>query len=347
MPCPGGCHVVGLSLGGPGPFAEQMHGAVTISDPRVDGAAVPYFAGVGWRNGNTDPGVYGPQAVTGTRVSGSELTVDLETHRQQAVAQLVPADAPRALPVLLGRTATPQVVARLGGDLKISTSDQLDVTVHPVATTESTPYFGPSALLIDATSYIRAVALTNAATTVYILARGDTPPRITNALAAHGISSPLRLADVRRALDQDAYALALNLYAVVTVLVILLALAGLAVNMAVQIPARRRDAASLRVVGLRRRSIVTAVAAELAAVLGTAAVAGILAGALSQYVVVRTLTLGYADATFTPRVLPSLDVPTVAVLLAVTFAVLLVVAVLLGNLTIHGARTATLRETAA
>ena len=127
---------------------------------------------------------------------------------------------------------------------------------------------------------------------------------------------------------------------------IVLALVGLAVNMAVQIPARRRDAASLRVVGLRRRSIVTAVSSELTAVLGTAAVAGILAGALAQYVVVRTVTLAYADDDQTPRVLPSLDLPELAGLLAVACLVLLCVAVVLGALTIRGARTATLRETA-
>jgi predicted lysophospholipase L1 biosynthesis ABC-type transport system permease subunit len=195
--------------------------------------------------------------------------------------------------------------------------------------------------------YIRAVALTNPATNVYILARRDTPPSVTNALAARGIGSPVRLADVRHVLDQDAYALALKLYAVVTVLVILLSLAGLAVNMAVQVPARRRDASSLRIVGVRRRSIMTSVTAELTAVLGAAAIAGIMAGAVSQYVVVRTLTLGYADNPYTPQVLPSLNVPTVATLLALTVAALLVVAVLLGDLTIRGARTATLRETAA
>jgi putative ABC transport system permease protein len=345
IPCGDGCQVVGLSVSGPGPFAVQMHGTVAISRLRADGAAVPYFARVGWRNGNTDPGVYGPQAVTGTQVTGSVLTIDLDSHRQQTVARLVPADNPRALPVLMGRTAAPQVVARSGRDVTIATSDQLNITVRPVATTESTPYFGPSAIMVDATLYNRAASLNNDATNVYILARADTPPNVVSALGAHGVNFPVRLTDVRRTLDQDAYALALNLYAVVTVLVILLALAGLAVNMAAQIPARRRDAASLRVVGVRRRSIVMSVAAELTAVLGAAAVAGILAGALAQYVVVRTLTLGYADEAFTPRVLPSLDVPTVAALLAVTVAALLAVAIALGNLTIRGARTASLRET--
>ncbi len=346
MPCSAGCQVGGLSIGGPGPFAVRMHGSVTISDLRADGTAVPYFTGVGWRDGNTDSKVYGPAAVTGTRATSATLTATLDSQGNSAVAQLVPADVPAALPVLLGRTAAPRVLSSAGKQLTVATSAQVAVTVSPVGTTESMPYFGPAAMLVDATMYTRSVPLTNVETAVHILARGDTPPSVIKGLAAHGITSPVRLDDVRRALDQDAYALALKLYAVVTVLVMLLALAGLAVNMAVQIPARRRDAASLRVVGLPRRSIVSAVIAELTAVLGAAAVAGIAAGVLSQYVVVRTLTLGYADNLLTPRVLPALDVAKVTLLLVAAFAVLLCVAVALGNLTIRGARTATLRENA-
>jgi putative ABC transport system permease protein len=111
-------------------------------------------------------------------------------------------------------------------------------------------------------------------------------------------------------------------------------------------PARRRDAASLRVVGLRRRSIIAAVVAEFVVVLGAAALAGILAGSLAQYVVVRTVTLGYADTEHTPRLLPSLNLGSVTDLLLVVTAALLVVAVVVAGLTVRGARTASLRENA-
>ena len=89
-------------------------------------------------------------------------------------------------------------------------------------------------------------------------------------------------AAARALLDQDAFALALRLYVVVTVLVILLALAGLAANLAVQLPSRRRDAASLRVVGVKRRSVMVGVVAEFVLVLGAAALAGIAAGGVAQ-----------------------------------------------------------------
>jgi predicted lysophospholipase L1 biosynthesis ABC-type transport system permease subunit len=147
-------------------------------------------------------------------------------------------------------------------------------------------------------------------------------------------------------LDQDAFALALRLYIVVTVLVILLACAGLAANLAVQLPARRRDAASLRVVGVQRRSIMVGVVAEFLLVLGAAALAGITAGAVAQYVVVRTVTLGFADTRLTPRVLPSFHVTTGFQLGVVVMLVLLVLASAFAALTVRGARTSSLREDA-
>ena len=331
--CDTGCLVTGLSITGPGTLPQVMQGSLAIRDVTVDGASMPYFTRIGWRGDFDASYVYGAPSVTGTRVVGSTLSVELESQGEQVEAMLIPEDVPEVLPILPGRSATPQTVV---GD---------DAPVRPVGTTESMPFFGPAALLIDHTMFTRSNRTTDAWTDVYILARSDTPQEVLTELAAYGITQPIDLQQVRHTLDQDAYALALNLYLVVTVIVLVLALAGLAVTMAVQIPARRRDAASLRVVGLPRRSIVTAVATEFAALLGTAAVSGILAGALAQYVVVRTLTLGYADDILTPRILPSLDITAVSAVLAVAFAVLLCLATLLGSLTIRGARTSTLRET--
>jgi hypothetical protein len=343
MPCTGTCRVTAMSIGGPGPFAARMRGEVTFDEAYADRTPVPHFASVGWRDGNDDPSVFGPEAVTGTRVDDGAETVQIDTRDETALAQLVPTSLPAAVPVLWGRTAAADVTSQKDGQLTIATAST-DVRIHRVATTESTPFYGPSATMVDATTYTDTVFGMNDGTQVYILARRDTPTAITTGLADRGISSPTRLTDVRRTLDSDAYALALNLYAVVSVIVLLLALAGLAVNMALQVPARRRDTASLRVVGVPRRSLVAAVTAELSVVLGLVSVAGILAGALAQYVVVRTLTLGYTDTLASPRVLPSLDVLTVSRIVGITFALLVLVAAVLGSGTVRGARTTVLRE---
>lgn len=342
--CEAGCDVSSLTISGQGPFAQVMRGTVTVDDVRVDGAPLPYFTQIGWRGDSSRS--FGVRSVTAARAVGSALEVELNTQGEQAVALLAPLDVPRVLPVLMGRTARPSVVSSEGSELTLATSGSGDAHVRPIGTTESTPYFGPAALLVDYTMYSRTNSITDGDTIVHVLARSDTPPSVLDQLAANGIGSPLTLDQARHTLDQDAFALALNLYLVVTVVVLLLALTGLAVNMAVQLPARRRDAASLRVVGLPRRSLVTAVAAELTTVLGAAAVAGILAGAVSQYVVVRTLTLGYADNVSTPRVLPSLNLTAIAALVMAAVAVLLCLGVVLGGLIVRGARTATLREDA-
>jgi putative ABC transport system permease protein len=344
--CQAGCEVGGLTLAGPGTVPKVMRGTLIITDVSVDSDSVPYFSRIGWRGTSDRTFVYGAPAVTSTRITGSELRVGLDSHGKRVVAMLQPRDIPTALPVLMGRTAQPNVVARHGDELSVATSLDADLRIRPIATSESMPVFGPAGMLVDYSLYTRVTQLSETERSVRILARSDTPLSVLTQLAAHGITQRTTLQQVRHGLDQDAYALALKLYLVVTVIVMLLAFAGLAVNMAIQIPARRRDAASLRVVGLSKRSIVAAVASEFTVVLSSAAITGILAGALSQYVVVRTVTLGYADSLLTPRVLPSLDLAAVGELVALTIAALLCVSILLGGLTIRGARTETLRETA-
>src|SRR5262249_5535936 len=152
---------------------------------------------------------------------------------------------------------------------------------------------GPSGIVMDVNAFLRNALQTNSDTQVYVWARADTPKSILGQLSQRGLTQPATEAQAKATLDQDAFALSLRLYRVVTVLVVLLALAGLAANLAVQLPSRRHDAASLRVVGVTRRSVMTGVVLEFLLVIGAAALAGVAAGALAQYVVVKTVTLGF------------------------------------------------------
>jgi hypothetical protein len=81
-------------------------------------------------------------------------------------------------------------------------------------------------------------------------------------------------------------------------------------------------------------------------VLGAAAVAGVAAGAVAQYVVVRTVTLGFVDSSLVPRVIPSFDVGSALKLSAFVLLALIVAASCFAFLTVRGARTASLRENA-
>jgi ABC-type antimicrobial peptide transport system permease subunit len=263
----------------------------------------------------------------------------LRSNGPESYAGIVPADFPSPVPVLFGRlTSEPRQLPTGASGL---------FRVQPAgAPAESVPFRGPSGIMMDFSAFVRNASMSNSDDLVYVWARADTPPRVLGALNDRGLSNPTSEIETKHLLDQDAFALALRLYLVVTALVILLALAGLAANLAVQLPARRRDAASLRVVGVKRRSVMTGVVAEFVVVLGAAALAGVAAGGVAQYVVVRTVTLGFVDSSLVPRVVPSFDILSALALGAVVLVVLVVAGSAFAFLTVRGSRTSSLRENA-
>jgi putative ABC transport system permease protein len=335
--CQAGCQVETISFGGPTALVEAMNGSATVESATVDGRKIAGMLDGAWRPQASQ--INTATAVKKVELRQGRLTVTFRTNTPESYAGISPSDFPAVIPVLFGRL-TPQ-------PHQLPTGASGLFRVAPAgAPAESMPFRGPSGTLIDFTAFIRSASLSNSDTLVYIWARGDTPKQILTALTDHGFSNPTTQVGTKHALDQDAFALALRLYVVVTALVILLAVAGLAANLAVQLPARRRDAASLRVVGVKRRSVMTGVVAEFVVVLGAAALAGVAAGGVAQYVVVRTVTLGFVDASVVPRVVPSFDIGSALTLSAVLLVVLVLGASAFAFLTVRGARTSSLRENA-
>jgi hypothetical protein len=333
-----GCQVETIAFGGPTALVEAMHGSATIRSATVDGHAVPGLLDRTWRT-QSPPILHTSYACKSVRLHDGMLTMRFRARGPESYAGIVPADFPSPVPVLFGRlTDEPRELPTAASGL---------FRVQPAgAPAESMPFWGPSGTLLDVSTLFRYASLTNSDSLVYIWARADTPQRILNQLNDRGLSNPTTVVQTKHILDQDAFALALRLYVVVVALVILLALAGLGANLAVQLPARRRDAASLRVVGVKRRSVVLGVIAEFVVVLGAAAVAGVAAGAVAQYVVVRTVTLGFVDSTVVPRVVPSFDLTSAVTLSLAVLAGLVVAASVLAYFTVRGARTSSLRENA-
>ena len=336
--CDVGCQVETISFGGPTALVEAMHGSATIESATVDGRRIPGMLDRSWR-------VQAPQIVnTATAVKKLELrhgslALSFESRSSESYAGISPADFPAAVPVLFGRLSSEprELPTGASGLFRVSPAG---------APAESLPFRGPSGTLIDFTAFIRSASQANSDTLVYIWARADTPQRILSALSDHGLSNPTSEAETKHLLDQDAFALALRLYVVVTALVILLAIAGLGANLAVQLPARRRDAASLRVVGVKRRSVMVGVVAEFVVVHGAAPVAGVAARGVAHYDVVRTVTLGFVDSSLVPRVVPSFDLGSAVTLSALVLVGLVVAASRFAILTVRGARTSSLRENA-
>jgi Tfp pilus assembly major pilin PilA len=335
--CRTGCQVEAIVFGGPDALAEAMQGSASIERIAVDGHDVPGIFDRPWHPDVSPVGARNA-IVGGPVVAGGRMTLHFRAGGPESYAAVSPDDLPAAVPLLWGRQAAqvPRLSTGAGGLFP----------VRSIGTAESLPFRGPSGMLMDFTSFIRNASLGSGDTDVYILARTDTPRSVLRGLAAHGMDTPRTEAAAKRVLDQDPFALALRLYSVVAALVIGLAVAGLAATLAVQVPARRRDAASLRVVGVNRRSVMAGVVDEFMVVLGAAAVAGVIAGGLAQYVVVKSVTLGIATDAFTPRALPSFRIASGMRLSAIVLVVLFVAASAFAMLTVRSARTSSLRENA-
>ncbi len=337
--CRGGCRLDGINLGGPATSRTGLNGVIRVTDISVDGRRVEGgIEGAGW---DVSPDASDAAMVRNVRSRGETITVDVGSGESDAVVQLAAGALTGGLPVVRGVDAP---ASRPRGSFGETSATEFETRAALVG--QSVPFLGPSGSMIDYSTLTTDRAIYPQRAPVYVLARTDTPDSVTQALRDRGLSVSTTLAEVERTLDQGAYALALRLYAVVALLVLLMALAGLFVSTAVQLPARRRDAASLRVVGVPRRSVMSAVVRELAVVLGGTAIAGLAAGTLAQYVVLRTVTLGVVESITTPALVAAVDWGRLVLL--TTAAVLLfgTVALVSAALTVRGARGSTLRESA-
>ena len=335
--CREGCPLEGMTLGGGAGTNTRMSGTLRLVAVEMDGSPAPgAIEGAGW-TATPDPAVR--SSITDLQESGGGLEMAVDTGDSVGMARLTAGGLTRARPALAGPGVQERAIVKLDEGYGL-------IPVDRVGEIEGMPFTGPSGLLVDYSSFITDRPVYDNLVTVHVLAREGTPTTITDALSEAGLSVGTTLAQERHVLDQSAYALALRLYGVVAALVLLMALAGLFVSAAVQLPARRRDAAALRVVGVPRSSVMGAVVRELGVVLGSAALAGILAGSLAQWVVLRTITLGYADDPTTPALVAAISPVRLVVLALLAAAVFGAVALVSASMTVRGARGSTLRESA-
>lgn len=340
--CVDGCAVQGLTLGGPAGLGRRLSGRYVVGPVTVDGEPAPGFIGDGgWVRGTETSA---NQAVAAFEVEDDRLVLSLDSGTETALAQLSTGRIPALRPAVVGRRVTD-----FGQDPTnhaATSSAGIHPPVTPVARSESTPFSGPLGVLVDATMMTSGRSGYDRSYTTYVLANDDTPGSVARELAARGLHVATTNQAVTERLAVAPYSLALRLYAITALLVALMALAGLVVSTAVQLPDRRRDAASLRVVGVPVRSVMAAAAKELFAVLGAAAVAGLLAGWGAQLLVLRTVTLDAGSGAGSPRLSASIDLVSAGVIAVVLGALMLVIALGTAVLVTRRARAATLREAA-
>ncbi|WP_183100845.1 FtsX-like permease family protein [Nocardioides pelophilus] len=337
--CSATCAMEGLLIGGGAGLPTDLDGTYLVGPLRVDGAdRSDALTEGGWRLSSSDEL---QQAAEEVSVADAGLTM---VARGRGLAGLTAGDIPAVRPVVAGRLVVDQVGEIPGGAATSPIGQPPPVRAEVVS--ESLPFVGPRGAAIDYTMMSANRTLYNTEFDVRVLATAATPQRVQDALAERGLVVATTHERELDRLDETAYAIVLRLYLVSAALVLLMAIAGLAVSTAVQLPGRRLDAASLSVVGVRRRSVLLAVALEQGVVLGTAGLAGLAAGSLAQWIVLRRITLGQVEGISWPRVVARVD-PAILAQVAIAVAVLLAaVAVVSAWLTVRRARGASLREKA-
>lgn len=338
--CRVGCPLEGLTLGAGAGTTMEMAGSARVLAIAVDGAVVEdAIAGAVWA---PSAGSGALSAIATIDSTGDTIDLTFDDGAGPSMARLTAGGIPARRPALRGVDVRDAAFV----DLAARESSGL-VQVDPIGEeVQGMPFVGPAGLLVDYSSLVADRTVYDNLFDTRVLMRAGAPASLASGLTRAGLTQETTLAAQQRLLDQGAYALALRLYAVVAALVLLMALAGLFVSTAVQLPARRRDAAALRVVGVTRRSVMSAVAREFLVVLGGAAVAGVLAGSLAQYVVLRTITLGVVEEISTPHLVAAISPVRLVALAAIAAAVLGVAALCSALLTVRGARGSTLRESA-
>jgi putative ABC transport system permease protein len=333
------CTIEGLVVGGAAGLPTVLTGTYQLGELRVDGQARPeVFADGGWV---LTAGSELRQVASSVDPTAAGLTIEANG---DGLAGLTAGDVPAVRPVVAGLDSLDGL-----GDVPAGAVTSPVGQPPPVAASlmaESVPFLGPRGVAIDYSMMSVNRTLYGSEFDVRVLATGDTPSHLDEALAARGLVVDTTLERESDRLESTAYAIVLRLYLVSAALVLLMAVAGLAVSTAVQLPGRRLDAASLSVVGVRRRSVLLAVALEQGVVLGVAGLAGLAAGSLAQWIVLRRITLGQIEGVAWPRVVARVD-PLLLTQVATGVAVLLgAVAVVSAWLTVRRARGASLREKA-
>lgn len=274
------------------------------------------------------------------------LRIHLDTTGSAQLPGVTTTDVPDVRPVAVGpdvRLADSPVLD--GGELMVEGAGDHLVPVDVVTTAASLPVVGTDGVLGDLPTFLRDGATETLQVEVLVLARADTPTDVLGVLNSRGVDTTAgrRLSGEQRVLDNDAYALSLRLYLVVAVSVLALASVGVLAGMAVQARRRRREAAALRVSGIRQRTVTAASVFELGVVFGAAGLAGVVAGVLAEDAVVGVISLGPAAGGL-PSIQAGIDGLHVAAISGAVLAATSILACLAGWSVVRRVRPAELRQ---
>ncbi|MGH3497297.1 MAG: FtsX-like permease family protein [Nocardioidaceae bacterium] len=263
--CRSGCWVRRIIVLAADGFGQPPAGVVRLSDLRVDGTPVPWDVAGGWRPSVAAGQLSGTNPVTSARQTTGGLDISVGSSGSLPAA-IVSAAAPPVRPVL--ESGDSAVQSASGGSYIVGL-DGNNTAVRVVAHVSDLPLGGADAVVGDLPSFLAEAAFLPHGALTVVLARADTPVSVLDDLARSGIdpSAATTLADAGAARSADPYTAGLHLYLLICLVTALVALLVAAALLALQVRARVREAASLRVVGVPASTVRRALLVEVALVL--------------------------------------------------------------------------------
>ena len=342
--CTGGCTLTGITWDRPVSTFGELTGTVRVSQ-------LEYFADGRWQpldSGLDTPGRWRSQT---SRMGNAEdsLSVvdgalqDVYSSRAGGSSGIEHADTPRPLPVLVSPRGLPaEAVNKL--DLRMTDQTGAAASFQVVGTPAVLPSVLDVGLLADVTG-LRAQLPSFDSEARWSIWLGPAAPadaisrlRAAGLVVEAGDTQAGRLSELAR----QGPALALRLLVVCAIAGSILAVGGTAIAIASTGRRRSFELASLRAVGIRRRTLLGACITEQLLLLGAALLLGVPAGYLAARWTMPSIPQ-FADRT--PVALSYQPALTGVLLFALIFLLLLgITAVLAGRALLHAAAPARLRE---
>jgi hypothetical protein len=177
-------------------------------------------------------------------------------------------------------------------------ADGRTVPAEVVGDVDALPLIGDEGFLGDLSTFLADRPAVPVTAEVFVLARSDTPTAVRAELRAAGVEAgDVRpVAQTRELLDRDPYAQGLRFFWLVAALVAVIGACAVGVALLSQRGSRSREAAALRVVGVRRRELRASVVLEVGVLGGLVAVCAWLGAWASGRLILSVLPVGQPEA---------------------------------------------------
>jgi hypothetical protein len=275
------CDVESITIQPVRGYAVYLNGRVTIE--RLQIGHTDLLTEEDWRPSNGEAARFHPTA------DGALTSVMVNRPVSLEVAD----DAGQSVPVVTAGVDLSDPESSVGQGMVLGIGGTA-LPARTVGTVGTLPLLGDRGVLGDLTTFLDSEPFAAPLGDVVVIARADTPDSVYAALADAGVDPGDRvtIGETRQLLDDDPFAQALRFFWLAAGLVAVIAFCAVATALLSQRPSRAQESAALRVAGMRRRQLRSALVVEVTAVAAFVAACGWLAAWLSTWATLPALPLG-------------------------------------------------------